>query len=130
MCENGQPLAGNTPYIPAALLAFDVPAEIIEQGGGTLTIGTADTNSRVEFDVLANGVNVGHVTGVTSGASYDFNLPSSVLVSGLNSLVISNSGANFAESASATSYNSFSFDYIQFKAEVPPRNTGTLMIFQ
>ena len=46
----------------------------------------------------------------------------------MNSLVISNSGANFAESAIATSYNSFSFDFIRFKADVPKIQSGMAII--
>ena len=84
MCENGQPIAGKTPYIPAAFFAFDVPAEVVAQGGGTLSVGVATTSSLVEFDVAANGINVGHVAGVEKGVSYDFRLPPEVLVAGLN----------------------------------------------
>ena len=127
-CDGGQPIVGQLPYIPTAQFAFDVPSEVIEQGGGTLTIGSASTNSRVELDVFANNVNVGHVNGVEQGASYVFRLPPEVLVNGLNSLVVSNSGANFAESSANNSYNSFTFDFIRFTAEVPPRLRGMMII--
>ena len=130
MCENGQPIPGNTPYLPTAYFAFDVPAEVIEQGGGTFTIGSSSNDSLVEFDVFANDVNVGHVSGVTKGASYDFRLPPEVLVSGLNSLVVSNSGAKFAENAAYNSYNIFNFDFVRFKANVPPREIGMQIIIR
>ena len=129
MCSGGQPIAGKTPWLPVVLLAFDIPAEVIAQGGGTLSFGSADNGSLVELDVLVNGVNVGHIgPGVTKGGSYEVRLPPEVLVEGLNSLVISNSGANFAESAIATSYNSFSFDFIRFKADVPKIQSGMAII--
>jgi len=33
MCSGGQPIAGKTPWLPVVLLAFDMPAEVIAQGG-------------------------------------------------------------------------------------------------
>jgi hypothetical protein len=129
-CENGQPIQGKSPYIPAAHFAFDVPTEVIAEGGGTLSIGSATDNGLVELDVIANGINVGHITGVEKGAAYDFKLPPEVLVSGLNTLVISNSGANFAEDAAFNAYNAFSFDFIRFVADVPPDNKGTIIILR
>jgi hypothetical protein len=55
-------------------------------------------------------------------------LSSAVLAEGLNSLVISNSGTRFAESAADNSYNNFQFDYIKFKALVPPSRKGAILI--
>ena len=131
MCSEGVPIAGMIPWLPVALLAFDVPAEVIEQGGGTLTFGSAGSGSYVELDVIANGVNVMHVgPGVTKGATYEVRLPPEVLVEGLNSLVISNSGTIFSENAGATSYNSFDIDFIKFKADVPKSQSGMTIIIR
>ena len=127
--SDGQPIAGKTPWLPAALLAFDVPAEVIAQGGGTLTFGSAANGSYVELDVFANGVNVSHVgPGVTKGGSYEVRLTPEVLVEGLNSLVISNSGTRFADGAGPDSYNSFDLDFVKFKALVPPSKSGAIII--
>jgi hypothetical protein len=129
MCSGGVPIAGKTPYLPTVSMAFDVPAEIIAEGGGTLTVGSAAENQYVELDVIVNGVNVGHIgSGVVKGGAYDVHLSSAVLAEGLNSLVISNSGTRFAESAADNSYNNFQFDYIKFKALVPPSRKGAILI--
>ena len=131
MCSNGQPIAGREPYLPVAQMAFDMPAEVLAQGGGTLTFGSAGNGPYVELDVIANGVNVQHIgPGVTRGGSYEVRLPPELLVEGLNSLVISNSGTTFAEGAASNSYNSFDFDFIRFRANVPQREIGMQIIIR
>ena len=47
---------------------------------------------------------------------------------GFNTIVISNVGANFADSAASNDYNDFYFDFLRFKASQP--KTGALLLIR
>lgn len=127
MCEGGQPKPGQTPYNPSQKVVFWVSPETLAQGDMIFEFGSAGNNSLIELDVTLNGTPLDHIgPGVQKGDRYSYVLHPDQLEEGFNTVVISNVGANFADSTASNSYNDFYFDFLRFKVSQP--KTGALLI--
>lgn len=128
-CEDGRPIAGKTAYQCDSKVVFNCPAEIAAECSSVFEFGAAASGSNIELDVLLNGTNVKHIgPGVMKGEAFSVVIPPEILVSGANTLVISNSGCRFSASDSTSTYNTFTFDYLRFKVKPPRENRGAMIL--